>query len=170
MGNSSATCRHAGIGNVTAAYKAAGLWDNTVLILVSDNGGPLDHTTNAPLRGGKHTFWEGGVRVVAFVSGPLIPVARRGTEYLGMLHSSDWYPTVVEGIAGGKVPAYSGPTPVDGFDVWAAILGNATSPRTEVIHQVKSECQVPIRVEVQPAQSARQPAQSARQPAQSPRA
>ena len=155
MGNSSATCRHAGIGNVTAAYKAAGLWDNTVLILVSDNGGPLDHTTNAPLRGGKHTFWEGGVRVVAFVSGPLIPVARRGTEYLGMLHSSDWYPTVVEGIAGGKVPAYSGPTPVDGFDVWAAILGNATSPRTEVIHQVKSECQVPIRVEVQPAQSAR---------------
>jgi hypothetical protein len=40
-----------GVGNVTNAYKSAGLWDNTVFVLVSDNGGPLDHTTNAPLRG-----------------------------------------------------------------------------------------------------------------------
>ena len=48
-----------GVRRVTAAMGAAELWDNSVTILVSDNGGPLDHTTNWPLRGGKHTFWEG---------------------------------------------------------------------------------------------------------------
>ena len=44
-----------GVANVTLALKAAGMWQNTVLLFVSDNGGPLDHSTNFPLRGGKGT-------------------------------------------------------------------------------------------------------------------
>ena len=44
-----------GVANVTGALKAAGMWQNTVLLFVSDNGGPLDHSTNWPLRGGKGT-------------------------------------------------------------------------------------------------------------------
>ena len=55
------------VSNVTNALKRTGMWDDTLIIFTSDNGGPLDHTTNYPLRGGKHTFWEGGVRVVAAV-------------------------------------------------------------------------------------------------------
>lgn len=35
-----------GVANVTEALKASGLWPNTVLVMVSDNGGPLDHSTN----------------------------------------------------------------------------------------------------------------------------
>jgi hypothetical protein len=42
-----------GVGNVTAALDASGL--PYVLVLSADNGGPLEHSTNAPLRGGKHT-------------------------------------------------------------------------------------------------------------------
>ena len=34
------------------------MWEDTVLIFVSDNGGLLDHCTNSPLRGGKHTSLE----------------------------------------------------------------------------------------------------------------
>lgn len=30
-----------GIGNVTAALKASGQWDNTLIVVTSDNGGPL---------------------------------------------------------------------------------------------------------------------------------
>ena len=103
--------------------------------------GPLDHTTNHPLRGGKHTFWEGGLRVISFVSGGsnVIPVGRRGSKYDGMLHSSDWLPTFVVGVAGlGPLPSNTGPTTMDGLDAWDAILTGAASPRTEVIHQVKS--------------------------------
>ena len=139
-----------GIANVTAALKARGMWDDTLVVLVSDNGGPLDHTTNAPLRGGKHTFWEGGVRVVSFVSGGAnaLPAARRGTVYRGMMHSSDWYRTFVEGVAGGSPidpngTNTTGPTPPDGFNMWPVLQSPAAgeapaSPRTEVIHGVRN--------------------------------
>jgi len=72
------------------ASLSSGMWDNTVLFLVSDNGAQLDHGYNAPHRGGKHTFFEGGVRVVGFLSSPLLPPARRGTLWSGLAHSSDW--------------------------------------------------------------------------------
>eukprot|EP00041_Stephanoeca_diplocostata_P000814 m.17077 g.17077 ORF g.17077 m.17077 type:complete len:629 (+) comp11147_c0_seq1:175-2061(+) len=123
-----------GLGNVSAALKAADI--PYVLILVSDNGGPLDHSTNAPLRGGKHTFWDGGVRVVAFVTGSVVPPAQRGSVWTGLAHSSDWYPTIISGIANLSMPATTGPRAVDGLNLWHALLTNASSPRTEVIHQV----------------------------------
>ncbi len=62
-----------------------------------DNGGPLDHSTNAPLRGGKHTMWEGGLRATAWVHSPLLPLAARGARWDGMMHASDWLPTFAEG-------------------------------------------------------------------------
>eukprot|EP00039_Didymoeca_costata_P006376 m.89637 g.89637 ORF g.89637 m.89637 type:complete len:574 (-) comp13233_c0_seq2:193-1914(-) len=131
-----------GVGNVTAAYKKNGLWDDTVFILVSDNGGPLDHTANYPLRGGKHTFYEGGVRVVSFVNGGqnVFPSARRGSIYSGMMHSSDWYKTIVAGLAGGTVDFnQTGPSTPDGYDCWHALTTDGASPRTEVIHQVENQ-------------------------------
>ena len=87
--------------------------------------------------GGKHTFWEGGVRVVSFLTSPLLPPAIRGTVFNGMAHSSDWYVTLVEGLAGGNVTA-SGPRPSDGYNLWPAMVGGLPSPRTEVVHQVNN--------------------------------
>jgi len=127
-----------GIKKVVHALKTREMWDNTVLIFVSDNGGPLDHCTNAPLRGGKHTFFEGGVRVMGFVSGPLIPPARRGTRWSGMAASADWYKTIVEGIAGGTVPASTGYRPPDSLNLWPAIVAGEEGPREEVVHQVQN--------------------------------
>ena len=51
----------------------------------ADNGGVDDGQTplggnNWPLRGEKHTSWQGGVRVAAFVSGGLVPSRFRGTR------------------------------------------------------------------------------------------
>ena len=50
----------AGVGNVTAALKKAGAYDNTVIIFSSDNGGPTGgnegtFSDNFPMRGGKNT-------------------------------------------------------------------------------------------------------------------
>ena len=128
-----------GIQTVIDALREKQMWEQTVLIFVSDNGGPLDHCTNSPLRGGKHTFLEGGVRVMSFISGPLIPPARRGTRWTGMAASADWYKTIVEGIAGGTVPADSGTRPPDALNLWPAILDGSAGPRTEVVHQVENQ-------------------------------
>lgn len=77
--------------------------------------------------------------MVAFVSGPLIPESRRGSTYSGMLHSSDWYTTIFEGITEGQMPKDTGPTDPDGFNAWAAIVEGTASPRNEVIHQVTNQ-------------------------------
>ena len=53
------------VGNATAAWDAAGLSENGLTILSSDNGSPPDFrglVGNLPLRGFKHQLWEGGLR------------------------------------------------------------------------------------------------------------
>jgi hypothetical protein len=41
------------IGKVTQSLQSRGLWNNTLVIFSSDNGGPADHANNWPLRGSK---------------------------------------------------------------------------------------------------------------------
>jgi len=53
------------IGNVTRALDESGIGNNTIVIFHSDNGGPVTdgfYNNNFPLRGGKQTLWEGGVK------------------------------------------------------------------------------------------------------------
>ena len=129
-----------GVGAVVDALKARGLYDDTLILFTSDNGGPLNHATNHPLRGGKHTFYDGGLRVEAFLSGGAIPAALAGTSWDGLAHASDIYLTLTEGYAGVAVdPAKTGgPAPIDGYNLWPAILSSGASPRTEIIHQVNN--------------------------------
>ncbi|XP_068685136.1 arylsulfatase B-like isoform X2 [Montipora foliosa] len=117
------------IGNVTSSLKKAGLWQNTLFIFTTDNGGlPESGGYNWPLRGQKKTLWEGGVRGVAFVHGTML--GRKGVKVKELLHSTDWYPTLIN-LAGGKVD--NTPVPVDGFDVWETISLGKSSPRKEIL-------------------------------------
>ena len=59
-------------------------------------------------------MWDGGMKGVGFVSSPLI--GQPGSVYRGLLHVTDWFPTLVN-IAGGNVTGLS----LDGHDVWESI-------------------------------------------------
>eukprot|EP00118_Oscarella_pearsei_P025457 m.308219 g.308219 ORF g.308219 m.308219 type:complete len:548 (+) comp43581_c0_seq1:478-2121(+) len=127
------------VGNVTAAMEAKGMWNNTLMVVSTDNGGPTypgGGGNNYPLRGGKLSNWQGGVRGNAFISGGFVPAKVRGTKNEGYIHLCDWYTTfcALAGVeATDEQAAAVGLPPVDGVNVWPLVSGqNATSPRTDI--------------------------------------
>jgi arylsulfatase A-like enzyme len=61
------------VETIKNALDANGMTENTIIIFSSDNGGqPISGAANnLPLRGGKNTWFEGGMRVPSFVYSPL---------------------------------------------------------------------------------------------------
>jgi hypothetical protein len=80
---------------------------------------------------GKFTFWQGGVRGIAFINSPLLPQSMVGGTWNGMMHAVDWYTTFAD-LAGASTDN-TGPVPVDGYKMWSAISTNASSPRNEMV-------------------------------------
>jgi arylsulfatase I/J len=127
------------VGNVTNKLKSEGLWHNTLIIVHSDNGGPIGPNAGAnnyPLKGGKKTNFEGGVRVNAFVSGGLLPTTVRGSKNSGLMAGWDWYATLAA-LAGvdptDHKAAKAGLPAIESHNLWPLISGQTqTSPRTEL--------------------------------------
>ncbi|XP_077994401.1 arylsulfatase I-like [Glandiceps talaboti] len=121
------------IGYLVQALKVNGMYNNSIIIVTTDNGGPvypydLNSASNWPLRGCKETLWEGGVRGNGFVHSPLLDKPGRVTSE--MMHVSDWLPTIYH-AAGGDVGDL--PSVIDGFDQWDTLSRGTPSPRTEIL-------------------------------------
>ena len=130
-----------GIGNVTKALKAHGLWNDTLIVFTADNGGPTNgnegtESNNFPLRGGKNTLYEGGTRVNGIVRGA--GIATTGYSSVAKIHATDWLPTLVRAASGRNWTDFILPTEPayllgDGLDVWDALSTGAESARNWVL-------------------------------------
>ncbi|WP_373495147.1 sulfatase-like hydrolase/transferase [Aquiflexum sp.] len=84
-----------GIGKVIAALKESGQYENTLIIFTSDNGGHLpDMANNGPLRDGKQSMYEGGLRVPTVITWPEKIKAGSVSDQVNM--TMDIYPTLLE--------------------------------------------------------------------------
>jgi len=112
------------------------LWDDTLVIVSSDNGGTVtEGASNFPLRGGKKSLWEGGVRATAFITGGWLPEDRRGEEMNALMHVTDWLPTLCS-IAG---ISPTGNLALDGYDQSGNFINGVLdeySPREEILLNV----------------------------------
>ena len=86
------------VGGIVQALEESGMMDNTYVIFASDNGGcNMAGGKNGPLRGTKGSLLEGGTKVDAFVYGPklLSSSALSGSQFNGLFHVTDWFPTML---------------------------------------------------------------------------
>lgn len=137
------------IGRLVAALDRLGQRDRTMVVFLSDNGGvdiaysprrfsqaqgatPPTPTelaierrefSNAPLRMGKGSHYEGGIRVPCLVRWP--GVIAPGLVSDVPIHVVDWLPTLLA-AAGGRAPARH---PVDGVDLAPVFRGGAAPER-----------------------------------------
>jgi arylsulfatase A-like enzyme len=115
------------VGQILAALAEHGLDERTLVLFASDNGPWLsygDHAGSAgPLREGKATAWEGGVRVPCLARWPgRIPA---GTVCREPAMTIDVLPTLAQ-LAGAALPEH----PIDGLDIGPLLAGRpgAKSP------------------------------------------
>ncbi len=92
----------AGIGRVTSMLKETGLTDNTLVIFTSDNGGQISvGANNGPLRDGKGTMYEGGLKVPACAVWPGKITPGSTSSRIGL--TMDLFPTICA-AAGTRAP------------------------------------------------------------------
>ncbi|KAH9254123.1 hypothetical protein BASA81_007998 [Batrachochytrium salamandrivorans] len=132
------------LGDLERQYRVHGLWENTLVILLTDNGGmvnfspqpdgfpnsPASQGSNYPLRGSKMTMFDGGVRSLGLITGGYLPSSQYGKRYKGLAHVVDLSATVLG--AAGLFPLKRESLKLDGTDLLPLLLGTGGSPRTDV--------------------------------------
>jgi len=112
------------IGRLLDEITKLGLEEKTLVVFLSDNGGPVDQNAslNAPLNGQKGILLEGGVRVPFIVSWPgHLPAGR---IYEQPVSSLDLTPTFLRVVGIGAEDRAR----LSGVDLWPGLSGGSDSP------------------------------------------
>lgn len=120
-----------GVGDIITELKKKGLFENTIIVFTSDNGGELNVTKNTPLRGGKSYLYEGGIKVRAIVSAPsFLPTNKIINDNI---ITYDFLPTFCDMLHINTKNMYQ---KMDGVSLWPLITGENKSlkPRTLYWH------------------------------------
>jgi len=112
------------IGSLLDALDKAGIAEHTAIVFISDNGGNMYNvvegerpTSNSPLRGGKATMFEGGIRVPCVVVWP--GLTEPGSRSNAIIQTSDFYPSILTRL-GVSMPENHA---VDGIDITPVLQG-----------------------------------------------
>jgi arylsulfatase A-like enzyme len=126
----------ASTGRILDAVTAAGLDRNTLIVFTSDNGPWLPfgaHGGSAgPLREGKGTTWEGGVRTPAIFWWPGTVAPKVVTDVASAM---DLFVTAGT-LAGATLPS---DRPIDGVDLAPALTGHGPVPSRTLFYYADSE-------------------------------
>lgn len=89
----------AGIAQVLGALRESGQDENTLIVFTSDNGGQINvGANNGPLRDGKQSMYEGGLRIPGCI---LVPGRTEpGSSTDAVAATMDFLPTIVEAVGG----------------------------------------------------------------------
>ncbi len=119
------------IGSVLAAIDKEGMAKDTLVLFFSDNGGPLGSgADNTPLRNGKATTFEGGIRVPAIARWPGRLSPGKTDQVITNL---DLFPTLA--AAAGITPKNT--KPFDGKNMWPSIAEGRMTPREDLFWAVE---------------------------------
>jgi arylsulfatase A-like enzyme len=108
------------IGRLVHELKVSGKLENTFILFTSDNGGHYRITKQWPLRSGKGSYYEGGIREPMFVRWP--GKVKAGSKTDTPVTNLDFYPTILE-VAGIKKPENK---ILDGISILPVLTGNGT--------------------------------------------
>ncbi len=108
------------IGRLISLLDSTGLLENTFIIFISDNGGVYNTTKQWPLRAGKGSYYEGGIRepMFAYWKGKIEP----GTTSDVPMTNIDFFPTIME-AAGIELPEGK---VLDGQSILPVMTGKGT--------------------------------------------
>jgi len=123
------TCADEVTKNVTNTLHEKGMFDDTLMLWSSDNGGPSYWAANNhPFRGTKGSGFEGGVRVISFIAGGknVLDESLVGQDVDEKIMFADWYSTFCSLAGVDDNDEGSGEVPnVDGIDLSELLLGKA---------------------------------------------
>jgi arylsulfatase A-like enzyme len=124
------------VGEILNTLRELGLDKNTLVLFTSDNGG-AHGCCNAPLRGGKGSTWEGGMREPAVFWWPGSIPANTSCDEIST--TMDILPTFVQ-LAGGEVP---GDRKIDGKNILPLLLAEkeAKTPYEAFFYYKKDQLQ-----------------------------
>jgi arylsulfatase A-like enzyme len=110
------------VAAIEAELKKLGLIENTIFVFTSDNGA-MEAGNSLPLRGHKHTIYDGGVRLPTVFHWPKGGLVG-GKKWNGLCGALDMFPTLMA-MTESIMPETR---PLDGKNIWPALRDNAASP------------------------------------------
>ena len=126
------------VGRIIDTLQARGLWDDTIVVFTSDNGGER-FADVWPFSGQKSELLEGGIRVPALMSWPaFLP---HGVVNQQVNLTMDWMPTLLSAAGAEPAPDY----PSDGIDLLPMLRNDIAPQNRQVFWRYKANNQRAMR-------------------------